>query len=78
MKALLESGMPPKDAAAKLGLKPFPGQKLARQAEEFSVEELRDATLRLAHLDHALKGGSRLAPELEAPARRRRRTRARR
>ena len=65
MKALLESGMPPKDAAAKLGLKPFPGQKLARQAEEFSVEELRDATLRLAHLDHALKGGSRLAPELE-------------
>jgi DNA polymerase-3 subunit delta len=65
MKALLESGLPPKDAAAKLGLKPFPGQKLARQADEFSVEELRDATLRLAHLDHALKGGSRLAPELE-------------
>ncbi len=65
MKALLESGLPAKEAAAKLGLKPFPGQKLARQAEEFSVEELREATMRLAHLDHALKGGSKLAPELE-------------
>ena len=65
MKALLETGLRAKDAAAKLGMKPFPGQKLARQAEEFSVEELRDATTRLARLDHALKGGSRLAPELE-------------
>jgi hypothetical protein len=26
---------------------------------------LRDVTMRLADLDHALKGGSRLAPELE-------------
>lgn len=65
MKALLEKGVRPKEAAATLGLKPFPGQKLARQAEAFSVEELRDATTRLARLDHALKGGSRLAPELE-------------
>lgn len=65
MKALLEQGVRPKDAAATLGLKPFPAQKLARQAEAFSVEELRDATTRLARLDHALKGGSRLAPELE-------------
>jgi len=65
MKALLESGMPAKEAAGKLGMKDFPGQKLARQAEAFTVDELRDATVRLAQLDHALKGGSKLAPDLE-------------
>ena len=65
MKGLLESGMPAKEAAAKLGMKDFPGQKLARQAEAFTVDELRDATVRLAQLDHALKGGSKLAPDLE-------------
>jgi DNA polymerase III delta subunit len=65
MKRLLEEGVAPKDAAGKLGMKPFPAQKLARQADGFSIEELRDASVRLARLDHALKGGSRLAPELE-------------
>ena len=65
MKRLLEDGVAPKDAAGKLGMKPFPAQKLARQADGFTVEELRDASVRLARLDHALKGGSRLAPELE-------------
>ena len=65
MKRLLEDGVKPKDAAGKLGMKPYPAQKLAKQAEGFSVEELRDASIRLARLDHALKGGSRLAPELE-------------
>jgi DNA polymerase-3 subunit delta len=65
MKRLLEDGVPAKDAAAKLGMKPFPAQKLAKQADGFSVEELRDASIRLARLDHAIKGGSRLAPELE-------------
>ena len=30
-----------------------------------TTEELRDATVRLSRLDYALKGGSRLAPELE-------------
>lgn len=65
MKALLEEGIRPRDAAAKLGMKPFPGEKLARQADEFSLEELRGAIVRLARLDHALKGGSKLAPDLE-------------
>ena len=66
MKALLESGHAGRRRRPrKLGLKDFPGQKLARQAEGFSVEELRDATIRLARLDHALKGGSKLAPDLE-------------
>ena len=38
-----------------------PREKLSRQARGFSPEELRDATVRLAELDHALKGraGSR-------------------
>jgi DNA polymerase III delta subunit len=65
MKALVESGLRPKEAAAKLGMKDFPGQKLARQSEAFSVEELNEATIRLATLDHAVKGGSKLAPDLE-------------
>lgn len=65
MKLLLEEGLRPKDAAAKLGMKPFPGEKLARQADEFSLEELRAAIVRLARLDYALKGGSKLAPDLE-------------
>ena len=62
---LLEEGLRPKDAGAKLGMKPFPGEKLARQADEFTLEELREAIVRLARLDHALKGGSKLAPDLE-------------
>ena len=46
-------------------MKEYPARKLSRQAERFSIDELRDATVRLARLDHALKGGSKLAPELE-------------
>lgn len=65
MKVLAEQGVRPKEAAGKLGMKEYPAQKLARQAEAFSVEELRDATVRLARLDHALKGGSKLAADLE-------------
>jgi DNA polymerase III delta subunit len=65
MKALLEAGVRAKEAAATLGMKEFPAQKLARQADGFSLEELNDATIRLARLDHALKGGSKLAPDLE-------------
>jgi DNA polymerase III delta subunit len=40
-------------------------EKLYEQASNFTADELRDAVVRLAELDHALKGGSRLAPELE-------------
>jgi DNA polymerase-3 subunit delta len=65
MKRLLEDGLQSKEAATTLGMKPYPAQKLAKQADGFSLDELCDATVRLARLDHALKGGSRLAPELE-------------
>jgi DNA polymerase-3 subunit delta len=62
---LAQEGVRPKEAATRLKLHPFRAEKLARQAEGFSPEELDDATVRLAGLDHALKGGSRLAPDLE-------------
>jgi DNA polymerase-3 subunit delta len=65
MKRLQEDGLPPKDAATKLGMKPYPAQKLARQADGFTTDELGDSAIRLARLDHALKGGSRLSPALE-------------
>jgi DNA polymerase III delta subunit len=44
---------------------PFYAEKLFRQADSFSPEELRDAVVRLAELDGALKGQSKLAPDLE-------------
>jgi len=46
-------------------MKPYPAQKLFGQVRNFSGAELDDALIRLAELDHALKGGSRLANELE-------------
>ena len=65
MKAMLEAGVSADEAGAELGLKPFPARQLAKQAQAFSVEELRDGVVRFARLDHALKGGSKLAPDLE-------------
>lgn len=63
--ALEAEGLSAKDAAARLKQHPFYVQKLYAQARNYSREELRRATLRLAQLDYALKGGSRLAPDLE-------------
>jgi DNA polymerase III subunit delta len=61
-----ERGMSPQEAAPLLGLRhPFPAQKLFGQVRNFSAEELDSALIRLAELDRALKGGSRLANELE-------------
>lgn len=62
---LEEQGLSPAEAASKLGMKPYPAQKLYAQVRNFSGAELDDALIRLAKLDHALKGGSRLANELE-------------
>jgi DNA polymerase III delta subunit len=64
-KSLIERGARAPDVAKALGIKEFPAKKLTAQAERFSSEELRDATVRVAGLDRALKGGSKLAPELE-------------
>jgi len=62
---LEDDGLTSNDAASRLGMKPYPAQKLFAQVRNFSSRELDDALLRLAELDYALKGGSRLANELE-------------
>lgn len=65
IKRLAAEGVSSKEAASRLKLNPFYAGKLYKQAESFSEEELDDAVVRLAELDGALKGQSRLAPDLE-------------
>jgi DNA polymerase III delta subunit len=62
---LAAEGVRPRDAASTLKRHPFYVEKVFAQAANFSEDELRDAVVRLAGLDHALKGGSKLAPDLE-------------
>lgn len=65
VKRLAAEGLRSKEAADKLRMNPYYVRNLYGQAEAFSPEELRDATVRLAKLDGALKGQSKLAPDLE-------------
>jgi DNA polymerase-3 subunit delta len=58
-------GVPPAAAAERLKRNRFYVQKLYEQAGNFSEEELDEAIVRLAQLDLALKGGSKLPGELE-------------
>jgi DNA polymerase III delta subunit len=63
---MLEAGGSAKDVQKQLGLRsPYQAQGLCRQARAFSEAELAAAVVRLARLDHAVKGGSRLDPRLE-------------
>jgi DNA polymerase-3 subunit delta len=62
---LAEAGVRPREAAGRLKRSPYYVSKLFEQAERLSVGELEDATARLASLDLALKGGSKLPGELE-------------
>ena len=62
---LADEGVRPRDAAATMKRHPFYVEKLFSQAANYSEAELRNAAVRLAALDHALKGGSKLAPDLE-------------
>ena len=48
------------EAAKRLREKPYPIRKAFGQAEAFSDAELDEAVARLAELDLAVKGGSRL------------------
>jgi DNA polymerase III subunit delta len=64
-KRLLAQGSTSQEIASRLKRHPYYVQKLVRQAEGFTEDELRDAAVRLAELDHALKGGSRLSGDLE-------------
>ena len=61
----MERGANQAEVAKQLGMKPFPAKKLCEQARAFSEAELADAVVRLARLDEAVKGGSRLDPRLE-------------
>jgi DNA polymerase-3 subunit delta len=63
--AYAEQGLGPREAATRIKRHPFYVEKLFAQGRNYTVDELRDAVVRLAALDHALKGGSRLAPDLE-------------
>lgn len=63
--ALAAEGVRPRDAAARLKMHPFAAEKAFAQAQNFTSGELAGVVVRLARLDHAIKGGSRLAPDLE-------------
>ena len=58
-------GVPPGAAAERLKRNRFYVQKLYEQARNYSPDELGTAIVRLADLDLALKGGSKLPGELE-------------
>ena len=62
---LADEGMRPRDAAARLKMHPFAAEKAFAQAANFSPDELGYALVRLADLDAAAKGGSRLPADLE-------------
>jgi DNA polymerase-3 subunit delta len=62
---MVEGGATQADVAKELGLKPFPAQKLVGQAKRFEPAELGRAIVRLAELDLAVKGGSRVDSRFE-------------
>ena len=62
---LAEEGIRAKDAAGRLKMHPFAAEKAFAQAANFSPEELAAAIVRLAELDAASKGGSRMPADLE-------------
>jgi DNA polymerase-3 subunit delta len=62
---LADEGVRPRDAAPRLKMHPFAAEKAFAQAANFSAEELGDALVRLAELDAAAKGGSRMPADLE-------------
>jgi DNA polymerase III subunit delta len=63
---VLEAGGSDREVQKQLGLRsPYQAKGLCRQARAFSEPELARAVVRLAELDEAIKGGSRLDPRLE-------------
>ena len=63
--ALAAGGAGASEVAKTLRMKEYPARKALQHAANFSRDELDDAVVRLAELDAALKGASRLAAELE-------------
>src|SRR3989441_469238 len=64
-RAFAAEGVSTADAAKRLRKREFPVRKAYAQAEAFPDDELRAALVRLAQLEVAVKGGSRLPDELE-------------
>ena len=63
---LAEEGLGTREIAKRLGLRSeFPARKALAHSENYSREELDAAIVRLAELDAAIKGASRLSSELE-------------
>jgi DNA polymerase-3 subunit delta len=63
--SLAEEGLRSKEVADRLKMKEFPARKALQHAERYSRAELDSALVRLAELDAAIKGASRLSSELE-------------
>ena len=62
---LAEEGLGAREVATRLKMKEFPARKALQHAERYSRAELDSALVRLAELDAAIKGASRLSGELE-------------
>lgn len=62
---LAEEGLGAREIATRLKMKEFPARKALQHAERYSRAELDSALVRLAELDAAIKGNSRLSAELE-------------
>lgn len=63
---LAERGTSAKEAAAALGIRhEFKARNTLEFARNYGARELDAAVVRIAELDHALKGGSRLGPTVE-------------
>jgi DNA polymerase-3 subunit delta len=62
---LADEGVRTKEIAGRLKMHPFVAEKSAKQAANFSPDELARAMVRLAELDAGAKGGSRLPPDLQ-------------
>ena len=63
--ALADEGVRSSEIASRLKVHPFVAEKSARQARNFSADELARATVKLAELDAGAKGGSRLPADLQ-------------
>jgi DNA polymerase-3 subunit delta len=65
LKRVVAEGVRPREAAGRLRMHPYYAEKVSRQAEGFSPDQLGDTVARIAELDGALKGQGKLPPDLE-------------
>ncbi len=59
-----DAGMDARSFAKQVGMHEFPARKLLEAARQFSEREAAAGVVRLAAVDHAVKGGARVVPEL--------------